>query len=86
MVTLTAEGSLGNITALKQDICGVIRDKQSYTVGSTTLTLDGFLEVDGQEYFETLCVVSVRNVRKFHEKLMSYKVEKKHPFFQNSPI
>ena len=60
MVTFTAEGSLGNITALKHDICGVIWDKQTYTLGSTTLTLDNYLEVDGQEYFDTLCVTEVR--------------------------
>ena len=67
MVTFTVEGSLGNVTALKQYLCDDITDQHSYSLGSTTLALDQYMTVDGQEYYEAFCGAPVSFCSSFDE-------------------
>ena len=60
VITFTVEGSLDNVTVMTQDLCTWISEGQSYTLGSTTLTLDSYMTVDGQQYYGVSCGVSVR--------------------------
>ena len=59
MITFTVEGSTDSVTLMQQDLCTAISEGQSYTLGSTTLTLDGYMTVDGQPYYGVSCAAEV---------------------------
>ena len=53
------EGSLADVKAMTGDLCTDIKNGKSFTLGSTTLTLDTFMTVDGQDYYGVSCGASV---------------------------
>ena len=59
LITFTVEGATLNVTAMSEDLCTSIKEGQSYTVGSTTFTLDPYMTVDGQDYYGTACGATV---------------------------
>ena len=59
------EGVLENVTALNQDLCTFIEEGQGFTLGTTTLTLDKYMTIDGQDYYGASChrtVISSVNI------------------------
>ena len=59
LITFTVEGASLNVTTLSEDLCTSIKEGQSYTIGSTTYTLDPYMTVDGQDYYGTNCGAGV---------------------------
>ena len=59
VITFTVEGSTDSVTLMQQDLCTAISEGQSYSLGSTTLTLDGYMTVDGQPYYGVSCAAEV---------------------------
>ena len=59
LIEFTTEGSADNVTAMTKALCSSIDDGRSYKLGSTTLTLDHYLTVDGQQQFGVICARQV---------------------------
>ena len=59
LITFTVEGGSINVTTLSEDLCTSIKEGQSYTIGSTTYTLDPYMTVDGQDYYGNNCGAGV---------------------------
>ena len=63
LIEFTTEGSADNVTAMTKALCSSIADGRSYKLGSTTLTLDHYLTVDGQQQYGVICARQVNILR-----------------------
>ena len=59
IVTMTIQGSTGNVTMVTTSICSDVSAGTTVTVGNTTLTLDAYMKVDGKDVYAD-CASEVR--------------------------
>ncbi|XP_060584412.1 fibrocystin-L-like isoform X2 [Ruditapes philippinarum] len=53
IISFTIEGKAVNITTTKEELCAELSSGFEVTVAGSTLTLDGYMKVDGVDYYAT---------------------------------